>query len=131
MNEQQLDALPPVNPDQSAGAAASPGREALTGPGNLPGGPTQGPAAPMVSPQPNAQQQAPTSAVPPVAVPAAYTPAIADDVDLIEKEWVERAKQIVEHTKHDPYIQNEEMTKMKADYLKKRYNRDIKKKDAS
>jgi Txe/YoeB family toxin of Txe-Axe toxin-antitoxin module len=70
-----------------------------------------------------------TSAVPPVAVPQGYAPAIADDVDLIEKEWVERAKQIVESTKHDPYTQNEQMTKMKTDYLKKRYNRDIKREE--
>jgi len=53
-------------------------------------------------------------------------PAIADDADLIEKEWVDRAKRIVEHTKHDPYTQNKHMNVMKADYLKKRYNKDIK-----
>jgi Txe/YoeB family toxin of Txe-Axe toxin-antitoxin module len=58
-----------------------------------------------------------------------FAPSMADDVDLIEKEWVERAKQIVEQTKHDPYQQNEAMMKMKTDYLKKRYNRDIKRDD--
>lgn len=54
------------------------------------------------------------------------TPQIADDGDLIEKEWVDRAKRIVEHTRHDPHQQNKEMNSMKADYLKKRYNKDIK-----
>ncbi len=53
-------------------------------------------------------------------------PAIADDNDLIEKEWVEKAKQIVEQTKLDPHLQNKEMSKMKADYLKKRYNKEVK-----
>ncbi len=53
-------------------------------------------------------------------------PLIADDADLIEKEWVEKAKQIVDSTKHDPYRQNKELTRVKADYLKKRYNKDIK-----
>lgn len=53
-------------------------------------------------------------------------PQIADDTDLIEKEWVERAKRIVEHTKHDPNEQTKEMNTMKADYLKKRYNKDLK-----
>ncbi len=54
------------------------------------------------------------------------SPQIADDTDLIEKEWVERAKRIVEHTKHDPHLQTQEMHTMKADYIKKRYNKDIK-----
>lgn len=53
-------------------------------------------------------------------------PAIADDNDLIEKEWVVKAKQIVAATKDDPYRQNIEMSKFKADYIKKRYNKDIK-----
>jgi hypothetical protein len=50
----------------------------------------------------------------------------ADDLDLIEKAWVEKAKAIVKDTQGDPYAQNKLMSKMKADYLKKRYNRDIK-----
>jgi len=50
---------------------------------------------------------------------------IADDTDLIEKEWVIKAKEIVEQTKEDPYLQNKEMNKFKADYIKTRYNKDI------
>jgi hypothetical protein len=53
-------------------------------------------------------------------------PMIADDNDLIEKEWVIKAKQIVEQTKDDPYNQNEQIVRLRADYLKKRYNKDIK-----
>lgn len=53
-------------------------------------------------------------------------PADAEDTDLIEKEWVDRAKQIVEHTREDPYEQQRALSQMKADYLKKRYNKDIK-----
>lgn len=53
-------------------------------------------------------------------------PAGAEDSDLIEKEWVDRAKQIVEHTREDPYEQQRALSEMKADYLKKRYNKDIK-----
>ena len=51
-------------------------------------------------------------------------PQIADDVDLIEKEWVEKAKQIVEQTKDDPGAQNEAMSRVKAAYQKRRFNRD-------
>lgn len=53
-------------------------------------------------------------------------PVIADDTDLIEKEWVEKAKEIVARTRQDPYEQNKEVERMKADYMKKRYNKDIK-----
>jgi hypothetical protein len=54
------------------------------------------------------------------------SPATADDIDLIEKEWVEKAKQIVEQTKNNPREQNIALGKMKADYLKKRFNKVIK-----
>ncbi len=52
-------------------------------------------------------------------------PDEAADSDLIEKEWVLKAKQIVEHTAEDPFAQQEELSKIKTDYLKKRYNKDI------
>jgi hypothetical protein len=80
----------------------------------------------------------PTSPLPaadPAAVPvnsdaSAVSPMIADDADLIEKEWVEKAKAIVAQTKDNPYEQNKAMNKFKADYLKKRYNKDLKAGDA-
>jgi hypothetical protein len=55
-----------------------------------------------------------------------WMPQVADDTDLIEKEWVDKAKEIVAQTSHDPYLQNKEMNKVRADYMKKRYNKDIK-----
>ena len=64
----------------------------------------------------DAQQKTTTIPIPPEA----------EDNDLIEKEWVERAKQIVEHTRHNPHEQQKALSLMKADYMKKRYNRDIK-----
>jgi hypothetical protein len=54
------------------------------------------------------------------------TPAVADDGDLIEKEWVDRAKKIVETNRSDPYKQSEELTVVKADYMQKRYNKAVK-----
>lgn len=53
-------------------------------------------------------------------------PAAAGDQDLIEKEWVEKAKKIVEHTRDDPHEQQRALAQMKADYMKKRYNRESK-----
>jgi hypothetical protein len=68
----------------------------------------------------------PPSAVPPTSSSQLTQQLMADDADLIEKEWVDKAKAIVLHTKDDPYKQNQEMNKVKADYLKKRYNKDLK-----
>lgn len=53
-------------------------------------------------------------------------PATADDNDLIEKEWVIKAKKIIEDNRDNPYNQSREMTLFKADYMKKRYNKIIK-----
>lgn len=51
---------------------------------------------------------------------------LPDDGDLIEKDWVNKAKAIVERTRDDPYKQSEELTVFKADYMKKRYDKTIK-----
>jgi len=53
-------------------------------------------------------------------------PPVIDDGDLIEKEWVSKARQIVERNRNDPRKQSDELTAFKADYMKKRYNKDIK-----
>lgn len=53
-------------------------------------------------------------------------PAVANDVHVIEKEWVDKAKKIVSETLDDPYMQNHNVSLLKADYMKKRYGKDIK-----
>ena len=53
-------------------------------------------------------------------------PASANDVDLIEKEWVQKVKSIVDQTKDDPFEQSKQLTLLKADYMQKRYNKSIK-----
>lgn len=52
-------------------------------------------------------------------------PDVANDIDLIEKAWVHKAKAIVESTQGDPYLQNKQINRMKVEYIKKRYNKDI------
>ena len=59
------------------------------------------------------------------STPAHSAPAVAGDEDLIEKEWVDRAKQIIEATKDDPYRREQEVNKLQADYLRKRYGREL------
>jgi hypothetical protein len=65
---------------------------------------------------------APTAGAPGLHVP---TPQVADDGDVIEKEWVEKAKHIVAQTRQDPYRQTKELHKFKAEYMQKRYNKTI------
>lgn len=53
-------------------------------------------------------------------------PLIAADDEVIEQDWVQKAKKIVAQTKGDPYNQEKEVGKLQADYIKKRYGKDIK-----
>lgn len=52
-------------------------------------------------------------------------PDVAADEDLIEKEWVDKAKKIVEETKDDPYRREQEINKLQREYIRKRYGREI------
>lgn len=52
-------------------------------------------------------------------------PLVASDDDLIEREWVDRAKQIVKSTQGDPFQQDIEINKLQADYISKRYSKTI------
>ena len=52
-------------------------------------------------------------------------PDTAADEDLIEKEWVDKAKKIVEETKDDPYRREQEISKLQREYIRKRYGREI------
>lgn len=92
----------------------------------------------QVQPAPAAGEPAPAAGIPPVTPapapaspppqPAADSnPQLADDVDVIEKEWVDRAEKIIAETKDDPYREEEAVEDLQIDYLKKRYGKDIKK----
>jgi hypothetical protein len=59
----------------------------------------------------------------PVQPTSGANPASAADEDLIEREWVDKAKKVIADTKHDPYLQEQEVSKLQADYLKKRYGK--------
>jgi len=117
----------PLPASQESGAEQAPSMET---------GPEMTPAAPAErAPRPSTP---PTTSVPPVdpqlpvgddnsgGGPQPAGPAVADDSDKIESEWVVKAKQIVNATRHDPYQQNRQLAAFKADYLKKRYNKIVK-----
>lgn len=87
------------------------------------------PTLQQVVPQPIPQPQPVmpvTATQPALGTPPPTAALIADDADLIEKEWVEKAKAIVAQTAHDPSMQTKEVGKIKADYMQKRYNKQLK-----
>lgn len=50
---------------------------------------------------------------------------IASDKDLIEKEWVNKAKNIINQNKNNPYKQEKEFDALKGEYKEKRYGKDL------
>ncbi|MBP7018015.1 hypothetical protein KBB17_00750 [Candidatus Saccharibacteria bacterium] len=77
-----------------------------------------------ISNTPDPQSAASISQVAPLVIDP--NPPKADDVDVIEKEWVDKARKIVEQSKDDPYRQELEVGKLQIDYMNKRYGREIK-----
>lgn len=69
----------------------------------------------------------------PVAMPAQNiaVPQVSDDLnpvnagdeDLIEKEWVHAAKKVLQDTIDKPYEREQQISQLRIDYLRKRYNR--------
>lgn len=53
------------------------------------------------------------------------TPTTASDNDQIEKEWVDKAKKVIAETRDDPYRREQEVGKLQADYIYKRYGRKL------
>jgi len=49
----------------------------------------------------------------------------AREGDIIEKVWINKAKAIIAQTQDDPFIQKSEMSRVKADYIQKRFNKTI------
>ncbi len=78
-------------------------------------------AAPLAGPLPAAPTKNDVTTTTNIVVPDT-----ADDNDLIEKEWVAKAKQIIEKTRDNPYQQSQDITNFKSDYMQKRYNKSIK-----
>jgi hypothetical protein len=92
----------------------------------VPAAPAAGPVEPAAPPAPVALPVDPAPAAPAPVIPT-EPPLQADDVDVIEKEWVDKAEQIVKQTEGDPYKEEEAIEDLQIDYLKQRYGKDIKK----
>ncbi len=62
------------------------------------------------------------SSTDPVAPPA---PLTAEDVDVIEPEWVKKAEKAVADHRNDPRAEESAVEAVQIEYLKKRYNIDV------
>ncbi len=136
--EQALE-LPPVNPEQASTPVANKtevvkqlGTE--RNPELLPAdNSVQQPVLPQVAADNStATPQSPTNSKQSsqdATLAAQPMPQIADDIDLIEKEWVEKAKDIVNKTKDNPHVQNRELNKVKSEYIRQRFNKNLQAKD--
>jgi hypothetical protein len=111
----------PSQPTPEVQAGSSEG--ANQGPGMI----LPAPVAPAQASTPTAQGDLSQAAQQPVV----DSPDTAEEVDVIEKEWVDKAKAIVEQTKEDPYLQKRQVSALKADYLKKRYGKDVRVNDGA
>lgn len=81
---------------------------------------TEATPAILPSQQPPPTQTASTSG------PSVSAPQIADDVDLIEKEWVSKIQEIIQKTHGDPFERARQIAFLKSEYLQKRYQKAIK-----
>jgi len=73
----------------------------------------------------SASQATPTVNSPSVTTSTVTSPTTANDDDVIEKEWVDKAKEIILATADDPFTRTNQVNQLQRDYLKKRYNKDV------
>jgi hypothetical protein len=48
------------------------------------------------------------------------------DGDHIPEVWIDKTKSVIAQTRQDPYIQKNEVSRIKAEYIQKRFNKQIK-----
>lgn len=75
------------------------------------------PAAPPVQALPSVQPLA--------TQPEVQNPVSASDDDTIEKEWVDRVKQVIVETRNDPRAREKAVGALQRDYLMKRYGKQL------
>lgn len=89
---------------------------------------TQAAGYQLVPPVP--QQLAPQSPVPAPAadVQSPTEPENSEDAatDIQDEEWIDKARDVIEQNRLDPYVQSRELGRLKAQYLKARFDKDIK-----
>lgn len=49
------------------------------------------------------------------------TPQVAEDIDIIEKEWVRAAEKIIQDTENNPHERDNQVSGLRKEYKNKRY----------
>lgn len=127
LSPEQTPSLPPVSPEVSPGTGER-GPERLPSPvereplpqSPAPAVPISDIAAPSL-PQPVADPVTDDDA----ATLLSSVPDVAADDDLIEKEWVSKAKQIIAQTADDPHRRELAVSQLQREYLRKRYGKEL------
>ena len=78
----------------------------------------------QVAGQPVLQQDTQIVKVADNSAPMRY-PISANDDDDIEREWVDRAKQLIVQTRDDPRAREKALDALRRDYLEKRYGKKL------
>ncbi len=108
--------MPPINlPNLNPEGASAPNAE-----GYIFNSPIS-PEASAVATGPSQQNQAQS-----LNTPIVSTPSVADDVDMIEKEWIEKINEILRRTQGEPFDRANQLALLKSDYLQKRYQKNVK-----
>jgi len=134
--------LPPIHTPQTFHAPDSPAAHFSASTATLPNAPTsslpqapglQSVQAPVGAIQAASQTSAPTAQTTLNQINAMATTASQqtatqpEETDTpLDEEWVAKAHVVVNQTHSDPYVQSRELSKLKAQYVKARYNKDIK-----
>ena len=124
--------LPPIHAPQTFHAPENPTPQFSLGSPAAASAPQVAPVAPVPVQTSGAVQVTPPavdalSVVQEHITNSATIPTQGDDADTpFDEEWAGKAKEIVNRTHTDPYLQSKELSKLKAQYIKARYNKDIK-----
>lgn len=116
VNPEAIPSLPPLDTSIERGGQAYEQRADAAGTQVQNTGVAQTPVQQPVQPvAPQPVQQA----------PQVTAPLVAADEDLIEKEWVDKAKEIIQKTSDDPHARTAQVNELQRNYLQKRYGRSV------
>ena len=110
--------LPPINSEATGGIVNNPIMAQNDQPQPVNGGVPTFTAPPMAT---NPQYLQDSTSVQNVA-----SPAVANDIELMEKEWANRVREINQATNGDPYEKSRQLALLKGEYLQKRYQKTLK-----
>lgn len=112
----------PVLPSPEGGIETGADRREQTAEARAAAADASAQAVPTTPIQPVVQDMPAPPPPPPVTTAG---PSVAGDDDVIEKEWVDKAKQIILETRDDPHTRSQRVNELQKDYLKKRYGKEL------